>query len=1467
MAVELRVEALPPVENNVLGVPEITIFAYEFGLYWLGGDAVRFDDLRIRTFMYHHFASTTGQEASYGPDISSGAPPIVLNRGSAQDVNVSWEWDSWQTDVKPPRIDNTLSTGASFPLDPAVPDRYLNFAQEITLYPGRGTNEQLDAVNPTATGAQVSYAGQIGDATSTTVKFGRFNDVKNSYSYLSPLDNGGSVITSPYNYVLEQKSASFNIQSINQVGTTVTVTTTTSHGFLVGEGVTISDVISTQGLVYNGNFKVTSVPSANVLTYESRSFLTPQPGNLGTVEKWIVVTGDVPSSAVAVNYNVSPVTPPVDHTTFTTLTYAEKDTSISESNGVPLESTQWGISATIPVQNYSAGGSTEIKKSVWRFPVTGLNPSTSYKSEINFYNVEANTGGVTFDLFPMTSSNWTELTLATGTWSFINPLINETTPIDTYLFDTNSNQVDEFTYTKFDIDSSIVSNWIDGSSVPDVALVKRPDLIFGEYFYVTEDSASEPFVELRPFIVISGDQSVSDSIPPTLSLTNTTSNVAIINASGDGAGTITYEVADASTIQTSDIINVSGTGIYDGANLTVTGVSGTDITVTITGNTETSAINAGIINTPSVVTVSVQAVDNEEIDATPANINIDKTLALTPVPAQNIVKNIPSTMTFDFVLEDIDDGYYQVQVQDVAGNLSPILTDPILMEVSAWDGVNPPVPNPDYVRTNDQILVTGFNVESFTNTFKYVSGDTNDGGLNVAPVPVSIGSSNLQPSLNGFNMLVPANQSKEFAITSINESNNTFSVSSAVNLYVGLPVTFAYKDIIQDPIVVGQTYYISSVSYTGTTAIIKVSETLGGSDVNLVTTANVGQMYLYNKETTLHVIRDGIDSSSYSNIVKFNVDDFGPILTVPSITAPNTTIQVLASDPSGINPSDAVVTFGTITGSSDISPNSDGTVYLFDVDVGPTSGTLRFTVRDELGNERFQEQQIPITSDVFIEVLDFDIINQTSFTLRVQVVTETVPSQIATGPGDPGVFVADSIDAPYGSINNLISTVTGLQFDLVVNSVGDGIFKIWASDGITTDTLTPIVITSITPECANTDDVVTTTGANLGYPGMTASTTTGEPITLITQTMTTYQVRINGTVEGLSNFVLTNVIDGDNVSSNEVFFTIDNTPPVIDILGDEIITLVQNSGPYVDQGAVAIDQLQGSVPVVTVGADLVDVSSIGTYDITYTADDGCGNISTETRVVNVVTGCSLSLGISPTKGMVGDIVTIFAIGDTFNPISTENIVTFNGVLGQVVGGTLTTLEVQVPNGATTGDVQVETQDPDCGISNPVNFTVVFQDEEFPTGEILNTLNSRNDTTQGNVSIFGFRSLRSAIYNRDYAYSDFTEVVDENSMIQNVATIVLTKQGERIMNPDFGTTIHTDVFRPVDDIVDFEQNVLSEINRAVQIYEPRVVIDLVQSIARFNPNTNELQILLSIIVPTGTVRELGLTLSSVVKVDL
>ena len=77
----------------------------------------------------------------------------------------------------------------------------------------------------------------------------------------------------------------------------------------------------------------------------------------------------------------------------------------------------------------------------------------------------------------------------------------------------------------------------------------------------------------------------------------------------------------------------------------------------------------------------------------------------------------------------------------------------------------------------------------------------------------------------------------------------------------------------------------------------------------------------------------------------------------------------------------------------------------------------------------------------------------------------------------------------------------------------------------------------------------------------------------------------------------------------------DNIPPVITLINGTPITITVGS-TYTDQGATAVDNIDGPVAVVTTGT--VDTSIVGTYTITYTATDTAGNIATADRTVNVI---------------------------------------------------------------------------------------------------------------------------------------------------------------------------------------------------------------------------------------------------------
>ena len=94
---------------------------------------------------------------------------------------------------------------------------------------------------------------------------------------------------------------------------------------------------------------------------------------------------------------------------------------------------------------------------------------------------------------------------------------------------------------------------------------------------------------------------------------------------------------------------------------------------------------------------------------------------------------------------------------------------------------------------------------------------------------------------------------------------------------------------------------------------------------------------------------------------------------------------------------------------------------------------------------------------------------------------------------------------------------------------------------------------------------------------------------------------------------------------------IDETDPVITLIGDETITLEAGPGPYTDPGATAIDNEDPDV-VVTIDIDSseVDTTTAGTYTVVITATDPSGNASTVTRTVNVEFSYGLT-GVIPTK--------------------------------------------------------------------------------------------------------------------------------------------------------------------------------------------------------------------------------------------
>lgn len=77
-----------------------------------------------------------------------------------------------------------------------------------------------------------------------------------------------------------------------------------------------------------------------------------------------------------------------------------------------------------------------------------------------------------------------------------------------------------------------------------------------------------------------------------------------------------------------------------------------------------------------------------------------------------------------------------------------------------------------------------------------------------------------------------------------------------------------------------------------------------------------------------------------------------------------------------------------------------------------------------------------------------------------------------------------------------------------------------------------------------------------------------------------------------------------------------NTPPVITLLGDNPITLIQGDA-YIDPEAIATDTEDGDLTSSIIVDNTVDTLTIGTYIVTYTVTDSEGLTDTKTRTVIV----------------------------------------------------------------------------------------------------------------------------------------------------------------------------------------------------------------------------------------------------------
>lgn len=233
-----------------------------------------------------------------------------------------------------------------------------------------------------------------------------------------------------------------------------------------------------------------------------------------------------------------------------------------------------------------------------------------------------------------------------------------------------------------------------------------------------------------------------------------------------------------------------------------------------------------------------------------------------------------------------------------------------------------------------------------------------------------------------------------------------------------------------------------------------------------------------------------------------------------------------------------------------------------------------------------------------------------------EIETEVITHECHAAFTDPGATASDACDGPA-----TVSVISNVD----PNTVGTYTITYTATDdqGTPADTSDDLVasINRTVNVVDTTKPVITLNGASpLTVECHAAFTDPGANATDTCAGDLNSAMQVSGTVDPntVGTYTLTyNVSDPSGNIAETVTRTVnvvDTTGPVITLGGNSTET-VECHTSYADAGATANDACGGSVPVTSSGS--VDVNTVGTYTITYTATDGT-NSSTATRTVNVV---------------------------------------------------------------------------------------------------------------------------------------------------------------------------------------------------------------------------------------------------------
>ncbi|RKE98898.1 immunoglobulin-like domain-containing protein [Ichthyenterobacterium magnum] len=245
----------------------------------------------------------------------------------------------------------------------------------------------------------------------------------------------------------------------------------------------------------------------------------------------------------------------------------------------------------------------------------------------------------------------------------------------------------------------------------------------------------------------------------------------------------------------------------------------------------------------------------------------------------------------------------------------------------------------------------------------------------------------------------------------------------------------------------------------------------------------------------------------------------------------------------------------------------------------------------------------------------------------------TINLNVGDSYTDQGATATDNVDGDLtssivttGSVNTAIAGTYSINYN-VSDAAGNAATQVIRTINVIADTTKPVItLIGASTISINVGDSYTDQGAtatdNVDGDLTSSIVTTGSVNTALAGTYS-----INYNVSDAAGNPADTVTRTVNV--NEV---VDNVAPVITLVGASTINLTVGDS-YTDQGATAIDNVDGDLTSSIVTTGSVNTAVAGTYSINYNVSDAAGNTAAQvTRTVNVSepsSGCSGGISSFP----------------------------------------------------------------------------------------------------------------------------------------------------------------------------------------------------------------------------------------------